>query len=274
MKTGVVPIADLEFDIDIGLRFAFAETEYDAATVRSWVFEAVDGHTDNVEEKGPCVRVTYADAAGYHVDLVCYAAWTDGYGREQCRLAHKSDGWLEADPRGLLEHVKARRGPFADTKDSATQTDQFRRVVRYLKRWNDEALPRESHGKPTGLAFTLLCCDHLAPRVALWGDSDDRAALAALARGCAGVTGRIVATKPTPQHEDLFGRLTAQEMAELKQRFGVLADALDGAAREPDPVVACQDLRRVFGDDFPVPDPEDTAKKSAAPAIISTSASA
>src|SRR3954462_2806432 len=71
MKTGTIPIAEIEFDIDVGLCFPFNETEYTATTVRDWVYDAVFGHTEKVEKKGPCIRVTYKD--GYHVDLVVYA---------------------------------------------------------------------------------------------------------------------------------------------------------------------------------------------------------
>jgi hypothetical protein len=273
MKTGVDPIADLEYDIDVGLRFSFAETEYDAATVRRWVFEAVDGHTDKVEEMGPCIRVTYA-SGGYHVDLVVYCVWTDIFGVEQFRLAHNTNGWRPAEPIKLLEHVKARRKPFEGTEDTGTSTDQFRRVVRYQKRWNDVAIPVERSDKPTGLAFTLLACERLVPRTSIDGGPDDRSAFAALARQAGSVAGRLTAKKPTPEHEYMFWRLSAEEMNKLKARFIKLADVLDEAGRTVDVREACKKIREVLGDDFPLPDPEDTAKKSAAPAVISSSSSA
>jgi hypothetical protein len=272
MGTGICPIAELEFDIDVGLRFRINAADYKAQLVRSWVFEAVDGHTEKVEEKGPCIRVTYSD--GYHVDLVVYAAWTDELGQDQIRLAHKKEGWLAADPQGLLEHVRSARKRFEGTEDAKTNTDQFRRSVRYLKRWNDIAIPVERPDKPTGLAFTLLCCNILAPRVDVFLDSDDRTALYILATSASLTAGRIIAKKPTPQYEDMFGRLSDSEMMALKERFRVLAATLDEAARETDPREACKKLRKVFGDDFPVPDPEATGKKSAAPAIVTSSASA
>jgi hypothetical protein len=271
MKTGTVPTPGLKFDIDVGLRFFFRESEYASSTVREWVFDAVEDHTETVEAKGPCIRVTYAD--GYHVDLVCYAVFDDDYGVEQYRLAHKHDDWCPTDPPKLLEHVRNARKPFGDTKDALTGTDQFRRVVRYLKRWNDVAIPTERKDKPTGLAFTLLCCSHLMPRTTL-NDSDDRAALSSLARMVGQQAGRIEAKKPTPGYEDMFSRLNDGEMAKLKARFSTLADTLDAAGAEPDPVAACMLLRKVFGDEFPVPAPDATGKKSGAPAILTSSASA
>lgn len=272
MKTGVIPIEDLEYDIDVGLRFMFSEDDYSAAEVRKWVFEAVDGHTESVEEKGPCVRVTYAD--GYHVDLVIYAVWNDGAGTAQYRLAHKEDNWLPANPPALIDFVKSARKPYRNTKDSCTQTDQFRRSVRALRRWDDKALPMVSEDKPTGLAFVLLSEKHLAPRTTLSGNPDDRAALYDLACTAANTVERIVAHKPTPQYEDMFGRISEAGMTKLLARFASLRDALKKAGEEPDPVEACKMLQDEFGDDFPVPPPEDTAKKTNAPAVTVSSSSA
>ena len=214
MKTGVVPIEELEYDIDVGLRFSFTEGDYTAKEVRAWVFEAVKDHpTKSVDEKGPCIRVTYTD--GYHVDLVMYSFWTDGFNEEQYRLAHKTRGWVLANPNKLIEHVNNAREAYEGTEDNATKTDQFRRGVRDLRRWNDVAIPYEDKGKPTGLALVLLAIKHLQPTLTWDGKSDDRLALERLAWAAANIYGRIVAEKPTPEYEDLFGRLSDTQMDEL-----------------------------------------------------------
>jgi hypothetical protein len=270
MKTGVIPIANLEYDIDVGLRFFFSETEYDAKTVRGWVFKAVDGHTEKVEERGPCIRVTYKD--GYHVDLVIYACWEE-HGVEQYRLAHKSKGWRPADPPGLLEFVREARRPYEGTEDVATKTDQFRRVVRYQRRWIDEEIPIESRSKPTGLAFVLLSAARLQPTWSWTGQPDDRSALEALALSAANNFGRLVAHKPTPEYEDMFACLSDAEMEALKVRYGVMAKALREADEAVDPVEACRILQKIFGDDFPVPEAQETAKRTNAPAVVTSSSS-
>lgn len=272
MKTGVVPIEGLEYDIDVGLRFNFSEDDYTAKTVRQWVFEAVDGHTEDVDPKKPCIRVTYAD--GYHVDLVVYARWDDVLGHEQFRLAHKTNGWRPADPPRLLDHVNAARARFAGTEDSMTKTDQFRRLVRYLRRWNDVQLPESSDAKPSGLAFVLFAAQHLQCVRDWSGKSNDRLALERLATLAAWTPGRLITQKPTPEYEDMFARLSDADMAALKTRFGTLAQALVEAGKTADPVVACKFLRLVFGDDFPVPPSQDTAKKTSGPAIVTSSSSA
>lgn len=277
MKVGICAVEGLQYDIDVGLRFSFDESEYEPTTVRAWVFEAVDGHTEEVTEKPSCIRVAYAD--GYHVDLVAYAWWDDERDQEQYRLAHESNDWKAADPPGLVQHVRDARKPFADTSDAATQTDQFRRVARYLKRWNDLAMPFESKEKPSGIALVLLLEEHLkTPKTAWDGTSDDRAALEQVAEAAENTVGRISITKPTPEYEDLFGSVSEKGMTELKERFGELRRALVDAKNASDVHAACKRLKQVLGEDFPCPDSDDgkneTAKKTSAPAVISSATSA
>ena len=271
-RTGVKTIEDLRYDIDIGLRFAITEDKYTAEDVRGWVWETVDDHTDDVQDKGPCIRVIYAE--GFHLDLVSYAYWTDAAGQEQYRLAHKENGWRPTDPPGLLKCIKDARQPFSQLTDSATNTDQFRRVVRYLKRWYDEQIPKESADKPTGLGFTLLCRERLAPSSTWDGISNDRQALHSLAVSAETQAGRIAANKPTPEYEDLYCKLSDTAMNNLKSRFGEMRSALEDADSEPDPVKACKRLKEVFGRDFPVPKESDTGKKTSSPAIVTSSYSA
>lgn len=277
MKVGICAVEGLEYDIDVGLRFSFNESKYTAAAVRGWVFEAVDGHTESVEVKPSCIRVRYAD--GYHVDLVAYAWWDDDNRQEQYRLAHESDGWRPADPPRLVDHVLDARKSFANTEDTATQTDQFRRAVRYLKRWNDHAMPFESKDKPSGLALVLLTEQHLKSPKQTWdGTSDDCAALEQVAQAAANTVGRISATKPTPEHEDIFGGISDKGMTDLKKRFGELRQALVDAQNASDAQAACKHLRKVFGDDFPCPDSDggknEETRRTSAPAVISSASSA
>lgn len=273
MKTGVQPIEAMEYDIDIGLRFPIYENDYSTATVRGWVFDAVDGHTKRVEDRGPCIRVCYE--AGYHLDIVCYAVWEDAYGTH-FRLAHRDSGWRETNPQGLLDYVDNARNAYQGTEDTLTKSDQFRRCVRALRRWADELRPvDDANDKPSGIALVLLAIQYgLPPSSFFDGRSNDRSALEQLTSTLVGTIGRLRAVKPTPEHEDVLGGFSDTEMDLFKDELADLNSALVFAANNADPVEACNRLREVFGDDFPVPDPQDTAKKAGSAAIITSSSSA
>jgi hypothetical protein len=271
MGTGVKPIADMEYDIDIGLRFDLKPTDKSAEEVRGWVYDAVKEHTNRCEDKAPCVRVAYE--AGFHLDLVTYCVWDDGE-LEKFSLGHKTKGWLPADPPALLEHVRNARASFEGTEDSATRTDQLRRIVRYLRRWSDVRIPNDAEERPSGLAFVLLCCERLKPYLFLDKRADDRRALVTMLSSITGPKTRISVRKPTPEYEDVFGRLEDGQMDKFVADLSALASALGDVETTADPVVACRSMQSLFGDDFPVPDPEDVAKKTNAPAIITSSSSA
>jgi hypothetical protein len=259
LKTGVKPIGKLVHDIDVGLRFEVDSATTSATEVRKWVYEAVENHTDEVKSKGPCIRVTYSD--GFHVDLVMYAVNTVA-GVQTFKLAHKDKGWRNADPQKLRETIETVMDRFKGTEDTATKTNQFRRLARYLHRWDDVAIPYESAAKPCGLAFVLLI-KNCVPTKVLAGvnDSDDLAALLLVTGAVKASSGRICAYKPTPEYEDVFGQISDDDMKKLKDRFSSLHDSLIKARDEKNERKACQILREKFGSDFPVPE-EAVTKES------------
>jgi hypothetical protein len=265
MRTGVFPTAGKEFDIDVGLQFDFDGATPDAQEVRAWVFDAIASHTDKVKEKAPCIRVHYKDDDPYHLDLVTYSREPTGM-----RLA-KASGWVPADPVGLLSSVTDAQARFADTEGS-TGIDQLRRAVRYLKRWGDIRSVDEEE-RPTGLAYTLLAIANL--RVGRrWDNSlDDASALRQLAEYAGGLH-RIQARKPTPEYEDMFGRLSEAAMGRLKDDLRQLAATISAAEKELDPHEACAALQKVFGEDFPLPPKGSTGRTTGAPAIVTSSSSA
>src|SRR5690606_28477593 len=160
---------------------------------------------------------------------------------------------------------------FADTEGS-TGIDQLRRAVRYLKRWGD-IRSVDDEERPTGLAYTLLAMAHL-PIGRRWDNSlDDASALRELA-SYAGALNRIQAKKPTPEYEDMFGRLSEAAMRRLKDDLRHLAATISAAERELDPYEACATLQKVFGKDFPLPPKGSTGKATSGPAIVTSSSSA
>ena len=246
--TGIKPAAGDDYDIDIGLIFNIKSAEYKPEEVRGWVFSAIKGHTDQVEDKGPCIRVKYE--AGYHVDLVCYAKYEDNEQFESFHLAHKNGSWMLSDPKKIKEHVKTAREKFRDTKDSSG-SDQLQRAVRYLKRWNDLIFSRPSDDKPIGLALLLYCVEILeSPVYDSQGHPDDLQALLNISEKAKN-SGKIRAYKPDTL-EDVFEKISKNGMNNLISKFRLLYNSLKKAESSDDLESACKIMRALFGEDFPL----------------------
>jgi hypothetical protein len=287
--TGIKPPDGSEFDIDQGLYFQVGTGTYpDPVVLKKRVHEALDGHTDKVRIRKPCVTVTYhlEGEAAYHVDFAVYsdrAYQSDGTDRLARGISQSTPDdcfWEPSDQKGLYEAIKAQ---YPDNTDR----HQFRCIVRALKRWKDEKFPHGGQAAPRGIALTVAAYYFFKPtyldKVAR--KTDDLSALRALVGAILGhfqqrlsaetftMVRRLEVKLPVAPQDDLFARMTDTQMAAFEEKLTALQQALDEAAAEVDPVRACEKLQKVFGNDFPVPARSETAK-SHGPAISSSSSSA
>ncbi len=286
MGTGIKPLDD-DFDIDQGLYFVIATTAYpDPVVLKRRVHEALDGHTDSVRIRRPCVTVTYHEEGEpiYHVDIAVYSdgsANPDGNsqlakGREYSTPEHRY--WEASDPQGLIDKI--------DERFKGNDAKQFRRGVRYLKRWKGEKFSGEGNVAPLGIGLTVATYDDLATVYTdeAAGKPDDLEALRRLVGKILGrfsrvfgaggnLAWRLVVPLPVEPGNDLFEQMTDTQMAGFEEKLQALRDALEAATDEIDPVEACKTLQGVFGEDFPIPEKEETAKRHAS-AIVSSSNSA
>jgi hypothetical protein len=278
MGTGTVPL-DRDYDIDHGIVFDLTKSDYDdPVEVKEWVYKALDGHTDRVELRRSCVTVYYHrdGESEYHVDLAVYACAEKNGGtlylaKGKLQSTDEHRVWEASDPRGLIEKVK--------TKFAGDDGRQFRRVIRYVKRWKDVRFPTDGNGAPTGIALTVLALEEFAivktqDPVANTVAYDDLASLERLlprilARFSTtwtsedGLHERLKVTLPVLPHNDLLARMTANQMATLKSELEDLLEAIRDAANDIDEHSACKAMRKKLGDDFPVPDKSETAERRA-----------
>lgn len=286
MNTGVVPL-DGNYDIDVGLYFDMSKDDVKPVDAKKWVYNAVEDHTDDVKYKHPCVTVSYN--AGYHVDITVYAASNSNGKVYLAKGKPTSDSeskiWDESNPKDLIKEI---RDHHLDTDDRK----QFRRVVRYLKRWKDINF-NDGNGKPTGIALTS-CAYHwlsIQKEVDLFSAKKTYKDLDALiyliqqmiyhfTDEWVEVDGeykwmpRLKVNLPVEPRPELFERMTFSQMKRFKEKLEVLLEGLEAAKEKVDPVDAAEILQKHFGSDFPVPPRPTTGKKSVAPAVIPSSESA
>lgn len=239
MRTGVRPL-DGDYDLDVGVIFS-GNTRPDPLDVKQWVYDAVKGHTSQVEWKNPCVTVQYVQRGEpkYHVDLA--VMWDDGRrlwlarGKPHSTPPHRR--WEEDDRRGFVALVRDHH--------SGDDRDQLRRVVRYLKRWRDVHFPSTGRAAPVGIGLTVLALRGFSPVA-----GDDLRALHHFVdrtRGEFGWNGRITAKMPVAPYDDVFERMTDQQMSEFRRRLDQLSDWLRASEQR-----GTAALRDAFGDAFPL----------------------
>lgn len=265
LHTGVNPIND-DPDMDIGIAFRCSihdEKYIDPLALKKIVFDALERHNREIRIRKPCVTVQYREKeiTMLHVDLAIYAVEEDGNynlarGRKSDSLGDQNRFWEEADPKGLTDTVLNKFGG----EDRA----QWRRVVRYLKRWRDVKI---GHKNLPSIALTIAALNNFKPDFdPVDGKPRDIVAIRhMLDQILLGWTSgnRLIILLPVKPYSDLMSRLTDPQMDAARSRLIMLRDILKQAEAESDTHEACKLLRGQFGDDFPVPEKSDTTKKAA-----------
>ena len=286
MNTGIVPL-DGNYDIDVGLYFDMSQDDARPVEAKKWVYDAVEDHTDDVKYKNPCVTVAYE--AGYHVDITVYAATNNNgkvylaKGKPTSSAADKV--WDESNPKELIKTIKDHLSDEDDRK-------QFRRMVRYLKRWKDVNFVT-GNGKPTGIALTS--CVHLwfsakrdvdvfsgkrtykdldalvnVVQQMIWNFTDEYVEVDGEYKRMP----RLKIQLPVEPRPELFEKMTSSQMKRFKEKLVLLLNGLEAAKEKVDPVDAAELLQKQFGCDFPVPPRPATGKKSVSTAVVPSSESA
>lgn len=266
MDTGIKPL-DGDYDLDVAVIFDLeGQDRPDPVTVKGWVYAAVENHTTSVRWREPCVTVYYTKngRAEYHVDLAVYASDARqtllARGRQNAQDGART--WEPADPEGLIKAIQTR---FPDKDEQG----QFRRCIRYLKRWKDLNLPAQGNEAPRGIALTACAYNWFVPAFDYHPDrqgrvANDHAALRALVTTMIDrftPWGRLAVSLPVPPGNDLFAIMSDRQLEVFKTKLAVLRDKLAEAAADTDPHTAATALAKVLGEDFPIPDKASTARK-------------
>jgi len=193
--------------------------------------------------------------------------------------------WEESNPKDLINEIRDHLSDVEDRK-------QFRRIVRYLKRWKDVNFNNGS-GKPTGIALTS-CVYHwltIQRDVDLFDGKrtyrDLDALIDIVSRMHSNFVNEIVEVDgeyksmprlkvdlPVKPYPELFQKMTSKQMVTFKERLETLLDKLQEAKDQSDPTDAAEILQSQFGSDFPIPPRSTTGLRASVPPVIPSSESA
>ena len=272
LHTGIKPISGREFDIDVGLRFNVNYTEYKPFELKNIIKDILKNHTEyGADIKKPCVTVTYSKEgeASYHVDLVVYSYEDKENKNFQMYIAKgKNDNnsvWEKADPIKLVDYIN-------NTIEGGEKRDQFRRLVRYLKRWKNLKFADSGHAEPVSIGITLMVLEYFI----FYSDNDldslinvvdrikERFYMVSLDENNR-ILYKIDCNLPNHLNfegdTNVFCKMTEIQMTDFRDKVIKLKEDLQKVKYEADEYEQCKLLNKIFGDDFKIPENQEVSKK-------------
>ena len=264
--TGIVPISG-DYDIDRALVINDEMSPENPVTPKKKALDVLeDRGFKNAKIKKPCVTADYA-SDNVHIDFIIYKRSGNQHylavGKENSDENNRE--WSAADPHGLTDWINDDSRYGGD--DAKAILAQFRRLVRYLKRWRDETLAE----KVFSIGLTVMVKERL-----LWSFSTEgaRQDLQALRETVGTIldagyfteeeTGRyrVRVHLPAQPWRDIFDGSSLNTGTQLYNKLKRLKEKLAEAEGLSDEREQCQILNKLFGDDFEVPDPPKGGSKT------------
>ncbi len=268
--TGIKPIAGDDYDIDRALVIAAATAPDNPVTPKKTTLDVLeDRGFKNAKIKKPCVTADYA-SENVHIDFIIYKQSGNRYclavGKENSDEANRE--WSDTDPHGLTDWINNK--DVYDEDDAEEILAQFRRLVRYLKRWRHVQFSKSVATKVYSIGLTVMVKESLDPSFSPEGARQDMQALRKTVRGILNATyfdeeregrHRVRVDLPVDPWRDIFEGSSLDTGTQLYNKLHRLEERLleaEGLTSEHD---QCEILSGLFGADFEVPDPpKDTEK--------------
>ena len=274
--TGIVPISG-DYDIDRALVIDEEKAPENPVTPKKKALDVLeDRGFKNARIKKPCVTADYA-SDNVHIDFIIYKRAEDQHYLAVGKKNSDEDNreWSVADPLGLIDWINDANDYDEDeTKDVLAQ---FRRLVRYLKRWRDVQFSETVAAKVFSIGLTVMAKQQLVPTFSPEGAREDLVALRTTVEAILGAgyfdeeeagSYRVCVDLPVEPYRDIFDSSSLDTGTQLYNKLKHLKEQLGKAEDLSDERKQCEILNKLFGDDFKVPDPptgSSTANKAVYP---------
>lgn len=260
-----------DFDIDRAVVIASNGSPDDPVKVKKIVLKVLeDRGFKNAKIKKPCVTADYT-SKNLHIDIPIYREENGDYelavGKKNSSEENKE--WSDSDPKGLKNWINSTSEYFGSAQKKLSQ---YKRVVRYLKRWRDNKFSANVGKKVFSIGLTVMAKQKFAPNL---DDSDKANDLVALRDTVSGMLNasyfyfqgndkyKVRVDLPKCPWRDIFDGSSVDTGTQFYNKLTTLKSKLDEAIDEEDLVKQCKILNKIFGDDFEVPSSSSTAKKAA-----------
>lgn len=268
MNTGVKPKND-DYDIDVGIIFDITNDEYESHKLKKLVFDKLNSqHNRTVKYNRPCITIEYKD--GYHVDLAIYSKNNDdihiAWGKENS----KERIWYKSEPKKLTKWV-------SEVSSDTNKYQQFRRCVRFLKKWKEKYFSSSGNNAPASIGLTIQARNHF-----YYHEDDYLNTLIYIVErmksdfytSTESWKMNIDVKLPVEPFKNLYYKMSEIQQDNFYEKVEALLESLNDARDEDSRNKACKILRKVFGDEFPLSDDTDQTESSKALPYVTTGNSA
>lgn len=261
--TGIVPLSG-DHDIDRALVIDDDTAPENPVTPKKKALDVLENRGfKNAKIKKPCVTADYA-SDNVHIDFIIYKRSGDQHylavGKANSDESNRE--WSATDPHGLTDWINDdSQYDRADAKDVLAQ---FRRLVRYLKRWRDEQFSETVAAKVFSIGLTVMVKHEFVPSFSTEGARQD---LQSLRKTVAAILDaryfdeedegryRVRVDLPVEPWRNIFYGSSLDTGTQLYNKLKRLKEKLAEAEELSDERKQCQILNELFGDDFKVPEP-------------------
>lgn len=259
-----------DFDIDRAVVIAFDGSPDDPVKVKKIVLQVLeDRGFKNAKIKKPCVTADYV-SKNLHIDIPIYRE-QDGHYELAVGKKNSSDEnkeWSESDPKGLKDWINNSSNYIGSAKK---KLEQYKRLVKYLKRWRDNKFSTAVASKVFSIGLTVMAKEQFRPHL---DDSDKANDLVALRDTVDGMLYggyftyqsneqyKVRVDLPKSPWRDIFEASSLNTGTQFYNKLKSLKNKLDKAIAEDNLIKQCKILNEVFGDDFEVPSSTSNINKA------------
>lgn len=269
-----------DFDIDRAIVIEVSLAPDNPIIPKEAVLEVLENRKfKNAKIKKPCVTADYK-TENLHIDIPVYRR----YENEQYELAigkrHSDENnreWSTAAPHELIDWInRSDKYGFYESEKIA----QYRRIVRYLKRWRNFKFKEEVRQKIFSIGIAVMVKEQFQSSVNTEGFPDDLLALRTTLYGILNYGGyfteveediyKVKVLLPVSPRRDIFYKSSTNTGTQFRNKLRSLLNILDKTANEENESKQCDLLRSVFGEDFPESTSSNSTGSSSAKTVFAT----
>jgi hypothetical protein len=268
-QTCIEPLNDGDdYDIDVGVVIDESNAPDNPVNAKKTLRDVLaDRNLKNPKIKMPCVTAQYYKEGEkrFHLDYPIYKKSGSQYYHAIGKEFSGEDvrKWEKSDPKGLIDWINNK-----STFSSEEYYIQYKRLIRYMKRWRDHCITGTERKSVYSIALTVMIRQSYQSDISSDGEYDDLGSLrktvsSILNNGYFQNTGydkngpiyEIYVHLPVEPRRDIFNKHGKALGTLLFDKFTALQTNLERVENETNLKKQSEILAKdIFGSDFPIPE--------------------